>query len=90
MMLPFMSVGCKDQPGLRRGRDNQAQVLPARHPLPRHSVVGGGLQTPSPPLDHFRQYYPNELFPQEKSWIPSIFGPVQEAYLMFSRLSGAR
>ena len=43
-----------------------------------------------PPLDHFREYYPNELFPQEKSWIPSIFGPVQEAYLMFSRLSGAR
>jgi thiol-disulfide isomerase/thioredoxin len=38
-----------------------------------------------PPLDHFREYYPNELFPQEKSWIPSIFGPVQEAYLMFPR-----
>jgi thiol-disulfide isomerase/thioredoxin len=36
-----------------------------------------------PPQDHFREYYPNELFPQEKSWIPSVFGPMQEAYLMW-------
>ena len=34
-----------------------------------------------PALDHWRQYYPSELFPSEKSWLPDIFGPVQTAYL---------
>jgi thiol-disulfide isomerase/thioredoxin len=48
-----------------------------------HDVQSWVEDTRLPPLDHFREYYPNELFPQEKGWIPSIFGPVQEAYLMF-------
>ena len=48
-----------------------------------HDIQSWVEDTRLPPLDHFREYYPNELFPQEKSWIPGIFGPVQEAYLMF-------
>lgn len=48
-----------------------------------HDIASWVKDERLPPLDHFRQYYPNELFPQEKSWIPDIFGPIQNAYLMF-------
>ena len=36
-----------------------------------------------PPLELFRPYYPEELFPSEKAWIPSIFEPVRRTYLTF-------
>ena len=36
-----------------------------------------------PQLDHFRAYYPEELYPSEKVWLPSVFEPVKAAYLTF-------
>ena len=47
-----------------------------------HDITAWEPDTRLPPLDHWRQYYPSELFPSEKSWLPAIFGPVQKAYLM--------
>ena len=36
-----------------------------------------------PQLDHFRAYYPEELYPSEKVWLPSVLEPVKAAYLTF-------
>ena len=36
-----------------------------------------------PQLDHFRPYYPEELYPSEKVWLPSVLEPVKRAYLTF-------
>ena len=38
-----------------------------------------------PLLDHHRPYYPEELFPSEKVWLPSVLEPVRRAYLLFPR-----
>jgi hypothetical protein len=38
-----------------------------------------------PLLDHHRAYYPDELFPSEKIWLPSVFEPVRRTYLLFPR-----
>ena len=36
-----------------------------------------------PQLDHFRAYYPEELYPHEKAWLPAVLEPVKAAYLTF-------
>ena len=33
--------------------------------------------TKLPQLEHFRPYYPEELYPSEKIWLPSVFEPVR-------------
>ena len=38
-----------------------------------------------PLLDHHRAYYPDELYPSEKIWLPSVFEPVRRTYLLFPR-----
>ena len=43
----------------------------------------GGKDENLPQLDHFRAYYPEELYPSEKVWLPSVLEPVKQAYLTF-------
>ena len=38
-----------------------------------------------PQLDHYRAYYPEELYPSEKIWLPSVFEPIRRAYLLFPK-----
>ena len=38
-----------------------------------------------PLLDLTRAYYPEELYPSEKIWLPSVFEPVRWTYLLFPK-----
>ena len=38
-----------------------------------------------PLLDATRAYYPGELHPSEKIWLPSVFEPVRRTYLLFPK-----
>jgi thiol-disulfide isomerase/thioredoxin len=33
-------------------------------------------------LEHWRAYYPQELFPSEKAWLPAVLEPVRQTYMM--------
>ena len=46
-----------------------------------HYWSGGDAKLP--PLEHQRPYFPDELFPSEKAWLPSVLEPVRRAYLLF-------
>jgi hypothetical protein len=50
-----------------------------------HDIIAWEPYEKFPALDHWRQYYTDELFPQEKCWIPSVFGPVQREYLTYPK-----
>ena len=47
-----------------------------------HSVAYWDVDKKMAPLEFWRAYYPQELFPSEASWLPSVLEPVREAYLM--------
>ena len=38
-----------------------------------------------PQLDHFRAYYPEELYPSEKVWLPAVLENIKRAYLTFPK-----
>jgi hypothetical protein len=46
-----------------------------------HTIARWAPNGKQPVQDFFRQYYPNELFPSEKAWLPAIFEPVRLKYM---------
>ena len=48
-----------------------------------HAIAWWEPDARLPPLDHHRAYYPEELFPSEKAWLPAVFEPVRQAYMVF-------
>ena len=50
-----------------------------------HEIAFWQADDKLPVLDHFRQYYPEELFPSEKVWLPAVLEPVRQQYMIFPR-----
>jgi hypothetical protein len=48
-----------------------------------HTISYWNADAKLPVLETFRQYYPEELFPSEKAWLPSVFEPVRQTYMIF-------
>ena len=52
-----------------------------------HDIEHWPNKDPKLPLldQHYRAYFPDELYPSEKIWLPSVFEPVRRAYLLFPK-----
>ena len=48
-----------------------------------HTLAHWSPDTKLPLMGAFREYYPDELFPSEKAWLPAVIEPVRLAYLTF-------
>ena len=46
-----------------------------------HTIARWTPESKLPVQDFFREYYPDELFPSEKAWLPDIFEPVRLKYM---------
>ena len=47
-----------------------------------HSIAQWDKDTKMALLEHWRAYYPQELFPSEKAWLPAVLEPVRQTYMM--------
>ena len=47
-----------------------------------HSIAYWDVEQKMPLLELWRAYFPAELFPSEKSWLPSVLEPVRLSYMM--------
>mgnify|MGYP007078071810 CR=1 FL=1 len=47
-----------------------------------HSIAYWDIDEKMPLLEMWRAYYPQELFPSEKSWLPAVLEPVRQTYMM--------
>ena len=47
-----------------------------------HSIAFWDVDTKMATLEHWRAYYPQELFPAEKAWLPAVLEPVRQTYMM--------
>lgn len=47
-----------------------------------HSIAFWDKDEKSPLLELWRAYYPQELFPSEKSWLPAVLEPIRKTYMM--------
>ena len=48
-----------------------------------HTIEHWKADSRQPLLETYRQYYPEELFPSEKAWLPAVFEPVRQTYMIF-------
>ena len=47
-----------------------------------HSIAFWDVDPNMATLEHWRAYYPQELFPAEKAWLPAVLEPVRQTYMM--------
>ena len=47
-----------------------------------HSIAFWDIDSKMAVLEHWRAYYPQELYASEKAWLPAVLEPVRQAYMM--------
>lgn len=59
-----------------------SRVAPIVYGDAAHSIAFWSSDDKLPLQHEHRQYYPEELFPSEKIWLPAVLEPVRQAYLV--------